>query len=99
MLLDAISLEDTMVTKAILEKIDIHQLLLDSHPCIDVIQFKLVVCVPNVGLDSHRRPFCEMLKRKLTREELKNNPSILTCSSQTDEKGRRVDICVRYVTR
>lgn len=99
MLLDAISLEDAMVSKAILEKIDIHQIVRDAHPCVDLVQFKLVVCVPSLSSESPHRPFNAMLRRKLSREETTDNPSILTCFSQTDENGRRVDVCVRYITR
>lgn len=98
LMMEVISLEDTMITKMILEKINVCQILLDARPSDDHIQFKLVICVPNVEGDSPNRPFCEMMRKKFTAQEENCDPDILTCFSKTFEK-RRIDLCVRYITR
>jgi hypothetical protein len=58
--------EDTILTKAIMEKIDLADLIASCRGNEPTFVFKLLICIPTLSPDSPHRPFCEMIKKKLT---------------------------------
>ena len=59
-----------MVTKAILEKVNLPRLISSLRRDEPEFCFKLILCLPTLEPESPYRPFCEMIKKKLKGETL-----------------------------
>ena len=57
-----------MVTKAILEKVNLPRLISTLRKDEMDFSFKLILCLPALEPESPYRPFCEMIKKKLKGE-------------------------------
>ena len=64
--------EDQILTKAIMEKINLAQLIRETRSSEQSFCLKLLVVLPSLSPESRHRPFCEMIKKKLSKQGKQN---------------------------
>ena len=60
--------EDQMLTQAIMQKINLAQLIRETRSSEQSFCLKLLLVLPSLSPESQHRPFCEMIKKKLSKQ-------------------------------